>query len=322
MERNPLSQVVAVYVSWNTAEELAESLRVLLAGGDGIEVIVVDNASRDGTVALLGEQFPTVRVIANPDNRGFAAAFNQGWRASPRPFVLQMNPDTVLEPEALCALVACLAAHPAVGAVAPLLVDDTGADTENVRPFPPLTLRQPGVRLPLHGAPAALTDCADAVHAHWFMGACGLLRREALEATGGFDEGYFLYAEDIDWCLRARRAGWEIVQLRGVSALHHGNRSAAQVPSWTSTARRFDSYFRYLAQNHGRWAARGNFLWWLVRAGITALVLALPAALLPRLRPRLAHEWSRVRFCLTHLGRPFVLARFGRNHPPREEPAP
>jgi len=320
MPPDPLSQVVAVYVSWNTADELAESLRALLGGAD-VEVIVVDNASRDGTVAMLAEHFPAARVIANPDNRGFAAAFNQGWRASARPFVLQMNPDTVLTPEALRALAECLAAQPQVGALAPLLLDEAAADSENVRPFPPLTLRRPGAGLPAHGKPIELAGCPEAVHVHWFMGACGLLRREALEATGGFDEGYFLYGEDIDWCLRARRAGWAIIQLRGVQALHYGNRSAAQVPSWTSTARRYDSYFRYLAQNHGPWAARGNFLWWLARAGITALGLAIPAALLPSLRPRLQHEWSRVRFCLTHLGGPFLRARFGRNHPPREEPA-
>lgn len=322
MESDPLSQVVAVYVSWNTAEELAESLRALLADGDDLEVVVVDNASRDDTVAMLSRDFPAVRVIVNPDNRGFAAAFNQGWRASERRFVLQMNPDTVLAPAALRALVKCLAAHPQVGAVAPLLLDEAGADTENARPFPALTLRRPGVSLPVHGEQVTLIDCADAVQVHWFMGACGLLRREALEATGGFDEGYFLYAEDIDWCLRTWRAGRQIIQLRGVWALHYGNRSAAQAPSWTSTARRYDSYFRYLAQNHGLWAARANFLWWLGKAGLTALALAIPAALLPRLRPRLWHEWGRVRFCLTHLGRPFLLARFGRNHPPGKETVP
>ena len=253
---------------------------------------------------MLARDFPAVRIIANPDNRGFAAAFNQGWRASERRFVLQMNPDTVLAPAALRALVKCLAAHPQVGAVAPLLLDEAGADTENARPFPALTLRRPGVSLPVHGEQVTLIDCADAVQVHWFMGACGLLRREALEATGGFDEGYFLYAEDIDWCLRTWRAGRQIIQLRGVWALHYGNRSAAQAPSWTSTARRYDSYFRYLAQNHGLWAARANFLWWLGKAGLTALALAIPAAR-PRLRPRLWHEWGRVRFCLTHLGRRF-----------------
>lgn len=319
MHRTSLADVVVVYVSWNTAGELAESLRALLSDSTDLEVIVVDNGSRDGTVAMLAAQFPAVRVIANSDNRGFAAAFNQGWRASQRPLVLLMNPDTVLAPSQLRRLVECLAAHPQVGAVAPVLVDGAGADTENARPFPPLTLRYPGTRLPGHGEPIALSACAEAVRIHWFMGACGLLRRAALEATAGFDEGYFLYGEDIDWCLRARRAGWEILQLRGVQALHHGNRSAAQVPAWTSTARRFDSYFRYLARNHGPWAARANFLWWLARASVTALALALPAALCSGLRPRLRHEWSRVRFCLTHLGRPFLFARFGHNHPPREE---
>ncbi len=318
MERDVLSQIVAVYVSWNTREELAASLDAALASGDaGPEVVVVDNASSDGTTEMLRERFPQVRVIANADNRGFATAFNQGWRASERPFVLQMNPDTVLPPDKLATLQRCLAANPELGAVAPVLVADDGEDTESARPFPPLTLKLLGDELPTHGEPMALEGCGQATAVHWFMGACGLFRREALEATDGFDEGYFLYAEDIDWGLRAWRAGWRIAQITSLQAVHHGNRSAEQVPSWLSTMRRNDGYFRYLAQAHGPWAARGNYLWWMARAGLNTLVLAPLSLFRPELRPALRHELGRLGYCLTHLGRPFILARFGRNHAPR-----
>lgn len=318
MEGDALSEIVAVYVSWNTRDELAESLEVLL-GKDGaaVEVVVVDNASGDGTVEMLRERFPDVRVIANRENRGFAAAFNQGWRASERPYVLQMNPDTVLPPGELASLCHCLCGNPRLAAVAPVLVDEEGRDTESARPFPPLTLRLLGDELPRHGEPLALEGCPDAVAVHWFMGACGLFRREALEATGGFDEGFFLYAEDIDWGLRAWRAGWQIAQISTLEVTHYGSRAGDQVPSWTTMMRRNDGYFRYLAQAHGPWAARGNYLWWLLHAGLATVALAPASLLRPALRPRLRHEWGRVAYCLTHLGRPFLLARFGRNDAPR-----
>lgn len=311
--------IVVIYVSWNTRDELAASLEAL-AAAEGLEVVVVDNASSDRTVAMLRERFPDVRVIVNPDNLGFAAAFNQGWRASERPFVLQMNPDTILPPEELEAMRRCLGEDASLAAIAPLLVDEDGADTDNARPFPPLTLRSEGDSLPPHGESLQLEECRPgSILVHWFMGACGLFRREALVGTGGFDEGFFLYGEDIDWCLRAWRSGWRLVQARGISAVHLGNRSAAQVPSWTSVMRRHDGYFRYLAQAHGPWAARGNYLWWLARAGIATLVLAPASLVRPSLRPRLWHEWGRVRYCLTHLGWPFLCCSFGRNDAPRRE---
>ena len=317
MDSDVPTEVVAVYVSWNTRDELAASLEALLEPGDGPRVVVVDNASSDGSVEMVRERFPQVLVIANTDNRGFATAFNQGWRASDCPFVLQMNPDTVLPPDALAALRECIAANPDVGAVAPVLVDERGEDAEGARPFPPLTLKLLADELPAHGEPMALEGCEGAVAVHWFMGACGLIRREALEATDGFDEGFFLYSEDIDWGLRAWRAGWRIAQLTSLEVVHRGSCSSDQVSSWLTTMRRHDGYFRYLAQAHGPWAARGNYLWWLARAGLATLLLAPLSLVRPNLRPRLRHEAGRAGYCLTHLGRPFLLARFGRNHAPR-----
>jgi GT2 family glycosyltransferase len=314
-----LSEIAVVYVSWNTREELGRSLNALrVPGGQGLEFVVVDNASSDGTVVMLEEGFPGVRVIANPDNRGFATAFNQGWRATDRPFVLLMNPDVILPVDALRALCGCIRAHPPVGVIAPVLVDEDGGDTESARPFPPLTLRLLGGELPDHGEALDLSGCPGAVAVHWLMGACCLFRREALEATGGFDEGFFLYGEDIDWALRAWRAGWTVAQLSGLTAVHLGHRSAVQVAPMITTMRRHDGYFRYLAQAHGPWAARGNYLWWLLRAGLAAMLLAPAAALNPALRPRLSHEWGRLWYCLTHLGRPLARAQFGRNHAPAD----
>ena len=169
-----------------------------------------------------------------------------------------------------------------------------------------------------HGAPleAAAGEWGRALRVHWLMGACMMLRREALEATGGFDEGFFLYGEDIDWGYRALQAGWEVALLPDLEAVHLGARSSAQVAQRVTTWRFYDGYFRFIANAHGGLVARGNFLWWLGKSAASSAALAPLSLALPRLRPRLAFEAGRLSFCLRHLGRPFLLCRFGRNHAP------
>ncbi len=317
-----MPDVTVLYVNWNTADELAASLQALTpthATAD-LEIIVVDNASTDRTVEMLRNGDPTVRLIANSENRGFATAGNQGWQTSTAPLVRIMNPDTLLQPETLAAMVAFMRASPGLAACAPALDDEEGRSTENARPFPPLTLRlDHDIRARPHGEPLDIPDgpWGSVTRAHWLMGACLLVRRQALEDTGGFDEGFFLYGEDIDWCYRARRAGWEIALLDDLTATHSGNRSASQVPGRTSTWRRHDGYFRYLARAHGPLAARANFLWWLLRSALASAVLCPLALARPSLRSRRDHELGRLGFCVSHLGAPFVLCRFGSNHAPR-----
>jgi GT2 family glycosyltransferase len=314
--------VTVIYVSWNTAEELQRSLRALGAetGFGGRQVVVVDNHSTDGTPQMVAQEFPEVTLIANPDNRGFAAAVNQGWRAATGEYILLLNPDAFVEPPTLQAMVELLEACPQMGACAPLLVDEGGEPTDNARPFPALTQRlDPCLRDRPHGVPLEVPagSWGTVTRAHWLMGALLLIRRAALEDTSGFDEGFFLYGEDMDWCLRARRAGWEIALLAERRALHLGNRSAAKAPSRLGLWRRYDGYFRFLQRAHGKWFARAVFLWWLARTGLTYLAWGPLALVLPRWRGRWRIQKDRFVFCLTHLGRPFLTAEFGHNHPGR-----
>ncbi len=305
--------LTCVYVSWNTSAELAASLRRLAAVPIGPrEVVVVDNHSTDDTVAMLARDFPDVTVIANPDNRGFAAAVNQGWQAGSGAYCLLLNPDALLDEPALAAMLGALAACPTLGACAPVLLAEDGEATDNARPFPAPTLRlDRATRERPHGAllPVPSGPWGEVRRAHWVMGACLLIRREAMAAIGGFDAGYFLYGEDIDFGYRLFRAGWDLGLLTEHQAIHLGDRSGRQVASDLSTMRRHDGYFRYLAQAHGPWLARGVLLWWLLSAGAKLL-----AARLRRRPPE--HEQGRLRYVLRHLGRPFWRGQFGRNHAP------
>lgn len=317
----PSTRVSVIYVSWNTSSELRRSMDFLLSQGkpSDMEVIVVDNSSSDGTPNMVRDLFPEVLLIANSDNRGFAAAANQGWLASTGRFCLLLNPDTCISLETVGVMAELLSNCDAIGACAPVLRNEEGMGAPNAVPFPPLTVRlAPAVRPRPHGAslhvPAG--PWGTVTGAHWLIGACLFIRREAWEMTGGFDEGYFLYWEDADWCYRALKAGWDVALLNDHEATHLGNRSGRQVPSRLRTCRLHDGYFRFLASAHGRFAARVIFLSWLLKAGAIAAFLGPAVLFCPAVRPRHTFEVTRFLFCLAHLGRPFLLCRFGRNYAP------
>jgi GT2 family glycosyltransferase len=319
MPTDPTPAVSAIYVSWNTRDDLRSSVERLLGAtmAEGVEIIVVDNASSDGTPDMVRERLPGVRLIANEGNRGFAVAVNQGFRVSRGRYCLLLNPDTIIAPETLRLLVEFMGRCPRIGACSPLLVNEDGASTVNAVPFPPITRRlDRALRDHPHGEPLPVPagPWGRATRAHWLAGACLLVRREAFEATKGLDEGYFLYWEDVDWCYRALHQGWEVALLPELTAVHLAAHSAGQVPQRLTWWRRHDGYFRFLANAHGPWVARANFLQWLATAGVKSAVLGLLSRVSPRRRWIYEFEASRFTFCLAGLGRPFWCCDFGRNH--------
>jgi N-acetylglucosaminyl-diphospho-decaprenol L-rhamnosyltransferase len=177
-------------------------------------------------------------VIANTDNRGFSAANNQGFRAAAGEYLLVVNSDAEVRPGAVDAMAALLDARPDVGIVGPRTV---GTDGQPQVSFgPELTLRGEwsqrrlvrGVR---EGRPEALREVRDrssrAQEPDWVSGACFLGRRSALDAVGFFDEAFFLYEEDVDLCVRVRRAGWRVVYTPEAEVVHHLGRSMARAPA-------------------------------------------------------------------------------------------
>jgi len=256
----PLSIVI---VSWNTRDLLAACLESLARPGGmptGSEIIVVDNASEDDSVAYLRAHFPDVCLIENRVNGGFATATNQGLASARGEHLLLLNSDTEVRPGALEAMVTHLRRHERAGAV--------GADVRN----------PDGSAQPCGGqAPSLLSETASILgfdrklralasirqsdpaaraflQRDWVMGAALMVRRAVYESVGPLDTGYFFYSEEVDWCTRIRKAGWQVGTLVGARVLHHGGGSTWRTGDRMRPAL-FRSKVRYLSIHEGKWAA-------------------------------------------------------------------
>lgn len=220
--------VVVAVISWNTRELLRGCLQALepAVRSGSTEVWVLDNASADGSAAMVAETFHWAHLIAARENRGFGAGVNAIATASatraresgrrPSPWLLAANADIVLTPAALETLTRAGEADPRDAVIAPRLRLPDGSIQHSVHPFPGLrsalvlslglgrVLPRLGEAFCLDG----LWDQSRPRRADWAHGACLLLRRETFDAVGGFDPGQFLYAEDLDLCWRLHRAGW------------------------------------------------------------------------------------------------------------------
>lgn len=238
--RLPLSIVI---VNWNTRDLLAACLHSVLdeakrsrvmGGVANIEVIVVDNASTDGSAEMLRRDFPQVKLIANTGNPGFARANNQALRECGGEYVMLLNPDTEILSGALDGLLLFLQNQLRIGVVAPRILNTDRSLQESVYPLP--TLGRELWRMfhldklrPLGIYPMRLWDTNTPREVESALGACLLIRREVLVQIGLLDEDYFIYSEEIDWCQRARNAGWQIWWVPQAMIVHHGGQSTGQV---------------------------------------------------------------------------------------------
>lgn len=211
------ARVGAVVVNYNARDHLLACVRSLRDDGAD-EVVVVDNASADGSVAALRAADPDAVVVEAGANLGFGAAANRGVALTTGEFVAVMNPDVVIEPGTLKALAERLAASPALGAVGPRIDNPDGSWYPSARSFP--TLWDAAGHAFLHYVSprnrfSRRYKLLDWDHGtgrlvDWVAGTFMMVRREAFEAVGGFDERYFMYVEDVDLCWRLRRAGWAV----------------------------------------------------------------------------------------------------------------
>jgi N-acetylglucosaminyl-diphospho-decaprenol L-rhamnosyltransferase len=249
-----VSRTAAVIVTWNAAEMIGDCLRSLPAT---VDVVVVDNASADGTREVLRGEFPAVRLVENESNTGFAAAANRGLAdVSGADYALLLNPDALLEPGALEVLVDFLDAHPRAASCSALVIDAGGRpEPGSAGPEPTLltaALHELGLA-PLSQRLSTMRASSNAGPARrdWVAGTSVLLRTEALRDVGPFDESFFLYCEDIDWCRRARDAGWEVWLAPMAKAVHAGSASVRTAGAWVDEYR-IGSLDRYFALHHSR----------------------------------------------------------------------
>jgi len=224
-----------IIVNWNTRNLLDACLASVYAStGDlGLEVFVVDNASTDGSAAMVRERYPQVRLVENTDNRGFAAANNQALALARGRHVLLLNSDTEVAPDAIATLVAFMDAHPRAGAVGPLLLNADGSLQPSCHPV--LTPWREFWRLlfldrllPLATYPMRHWDRETPRPVEVIKGACLLLRAAALVQVGPLDERYFIYTEEMDLCARLLAAGWTNHWEPRAHVVHHGEGSTRQ----------------------------------------------------------------------------------------------
>ena len=230
-------KVSAVVVNHEAGEALLECVASLRAEGVA-DVTVVDNASADGSPEALLSVDAGVRMVQTGTNLGYGAAANRGIDASGSEFVLVTNPDVAVHHGALEALVDVLGADPTLAIVGPRILEADGTRYPSARRFPSL-IDAAGHALLGDLVPTnrftrryrlGYLDADDVTDVDWVSGACFLARRRALEELHGFDESYFMYAEDTDLCWRARRAGWGVLYVPGAVVTHLQGVSTARRP--------------------------------------------------------------------------------------------
>jgi GT2 family glycosyltransferase len=226
-----------VVVSWNTRENLKACLSSLTASVQEVqgaaELLVVDNASSDGSAAMVTTWFPRVTLILNDINVGFARANNQAIRQCRGCYVLLLNSDTELLPGALGALLSFIAAEDSTAAVGALLLNSDGSLQPSAQPM--LTPEREFWRLSFldRVVPKATYrmqswDQETPRQVEVLKGACLLLRREALDEIGLLDDSYFMYTEEVDLCYRLTQAGWDLWWVPQARVVHHGEASSRQ----------------------------------------------------------------------------------------------
>jgi len=267
-----------IVVNWNTRQMLADCLNSVQATIKDLafEIVVVDNGSTDGSQAMLRAQFPQVRLIENSSNVGFARANNQALAASGGRYALLLNSDALLLDHAVQAMLDLAEREPRAGIVGAQLVGADGVFQASHTPFPNLwqefmILTGTGRafydrRYPSHGP----EEDKGPQKVDYVEGACLLVRRQAFNEAGGMDEGYFMYAEEVDWCYTLRKRGWQVWYQPSAKVIHLGGGSS----KGRRTQREADLYrsrVRFFRKHYGDRAAN---LLKLQIYGLTAVKIA------------------------------------------------
>ncbi len=244
-----------IIVNWNTRDILLDCLASIerYPPARPYDIWVVDNASSDGSVAAVRAGYPHVQIIANSENCGFAAANNQAIRASQSEYLLLLNSDTIVHPNALERMARFLDEHPDVGITGACLLNADGTLQPSWAAFPSLWSELFG-----HNARRrdwyCTRDGSQAYAVDWVGGAALMIRRAAVNQIGLLDEAYFMYSEETDWCFRARQSGWTICYLPDAPITHLGGQSSRKA-SARMRAELYRSKIRFYAKHYGRYQA-------------------------------------------------------------------
>jgi GT2 family glycosyltransferase len=259
-------------VSWNVADLLAKCLDTIFASDltfddktnskPSVEIIVVDSASQDHTVALIRERYPKVKLLPQTENVGFTRGNNIALREAQGRYLMLLNPDSEIVGDVLNTTIGYMDAHPDVGVLGPQTLNSDGTTQSTRRRFPTLTI---GFFESTWLQPYAPKSLLDHYYVHdqaddsifdvdWVQGSAMLVRHEVYEQIGGLDEGYVMYSEELDWCKRAKLAGWRVIYFGDAQVVHYGGKSSEQVTA-RSHIHFQQSKLRYFRKYHGALAA-------------------------------------------------------------------
>ena len=278
--------VSIIIVSWNVRDLLDKCLASLYKAAveqDSplIEIIVVDSASEDGSMDMVRRKYPQALILPQKENIGFTRGNNIGLAHARAPYFLLLNPDTELGDDALLQMLDYMDQHPDVGILGPHTLNTDGSHQSTRRRFPTLMTGLFESAWLSAYAPASvetryrMLDTADdaILEADWVQGSAMMARRELYAAIGGLDEGFVMYSEELDWCKRAKAAGWKVVYHGQALITHHGGKSSQQAVAFQQI-QFHTSKLRYFRKHHGyghylilRAVIWLQFLWQLLLEG-------------------------------------------------------
>ncbi len=256
-----------IIVNWNTRNLLVRCLNSIYQTVRTVEmeVWVVDNGSKDGSGAAAAERFPETKFVQNKVNFGFAKANNQVLNMAAGRYLLLLNPDTEVSPGAVEKLISFMDAHLEAGGAGAQLINSDGSKQNSIANFPSLAtelLNKSILRwLFPKQFPGKERNYSEPIEVDSVIGACMMVRREALDQVGFLDEDYFLFLEETDWCYRMKRAGWKIYHVPQAEVYHFQGKSA-------ETERKRAKVEYYRSRYHFFRKNRGNLQWVILLVGL------------------------------------------------------
>ena len=291
-----MADLSIIIVNWNVRDLLDRCLASIYDSQVAIghkcenlpqlEILVVDCASDDGSVLMVREKYPNVVLFPQDENIGFSRGNNLAMSAAIAPLFLLLNPDTEVSEDAIWQMLQFLESHPTVGILGPHTLNSDGSHQSTRRRFPSLLTGVFESTWLSTLAPAAIhdhyfmrdSDDSEILEVDWVQGSALMLRRQVYEAIGGLDAGFVMYSEELDFCRRAKSAGWKVIYHGGARITHHGGQSSDQAPAFAQI-QFHTSKLRYFRKHHGwlsylllRSLILLQFLWQLALESIKAFL--------------------------------------------------
>ena len=251
-----------IIVSWNVKNLLRKNLKAIYKNTQniGFEIFVVDNNSKDGTVEMIKQEFPTVNLITNNHNAGFAKANNQAMKKASGEFVLLLNPDMRVLRGTLANMIKWMHENRQTTVAGCRLIDQNGNTINHIRRFPTIWDQLAIVLKLPHIFPKILDEyliknfdysqeaSVDSIRGSFFM-----IRREVIEELGGLDERYFIWFEEVDFCKQVKNAGWKVMYAPTVKCVDYIGQSFSQIKTGATQKYFRNSMLKYFKKWHPAW---------------------------------------------------------------------